>query len=105
MPKYLFEVSYSTQGVKGVTSQGAANRVDFIREMSQGVGGSLESFYFAFGKVDAFVTVDLPDDETAAAIALQVAGSGTGSTRTIKLLTPEQIDKARSMQTGYKPPG
>jgi uncharacterized protein with GYD domain len=105
MPKYLFEVSYSTQGIQGVTREGAAHRADFIRTMTEQIGGKLESFYFAFGETDAFVTTELSDDETAAAIALQVAASGTAKVKTVKLLTPEQIDQARAKETGFRPPG
>ena len=34
-----------------------------------GLGGKLESFYFAFGQTDAYVVLDLPDNQSAAAEA------------------------------------
>jgi uncharacterized protein with GYD domain len=30
--------------------------------MAEGLGGKLENFYFAFGDVDVYVTVELPDE-------------------------------------------
>jgi uncharacterized protein with GYD domain len=61
MPKYLFEVSYSPQGVEGVrSSNGGSSRRDAVAGMAESLGGKVESFYFAFGDHDAYVTVDLP---------------------------------------------
>lgn len=105
MARYLYKVSYSADGMKGVMKEGAENRATFIAKMAADVGGSLESFDFAFGETDAYVVCDLADDETAAAIAMAVGASGTGSIQTVKLLSPAQIDKARGITTGYRAPG
>ena len=53
--------------VKVLKEAGAASRAKAVNDMATGLGGSLESFHFAFGDVDAYVVVDLPDDEAAAA--------------------------------------
>ncbi len=52
MPKYLIEASYSPEGVKGVRDAGGCSRRDAIEHLAESVGGSLESFYFAFGDAD-----------------------------------------------------
>jgi uncharacterized protein with GYD domain len=105
MPRYLFKVSYSTEGLKGVMQEGAEHRQTFIAKMAADMGGSLESFDFAFGATDVYAICEIPDDETAAAVAMAVGASGTGSTDTVKLLTPQQVDKARGITTGYRAPG
>lgn len=69
------------------------------------MGGSVEGFYFAFGEIDAYVIVDLPDNTTAAAAALTVSGSGVVSVETVVLLTPEELDKASKVRPEYTPPG
>ena len=56
-------------------------------------------------RVDAYVTVDLPGDTSAAALAMAVAASGTAGMQTVKLLTPAEMDEARGIETGYVPPG
>ena len=68
-------------------------------------GGTLEAFYFAFGGVDAYVIVDLPDNASAAAMALAVGQSGMSSTKTVVLLTPEEMDAAAKKTIAYRPPG
>jgi uncharacterized protein with GYD domain len=105
MGRYLFKVSYSVAGLQGVMKEGAEHRVAFIAKLYEDGGGSMASFDFALGETDAYVIGELPDDETAAALAMAVAASGTAVIETVKLLTPAQVDRARGMQTGYQPPG
>jgi uncharacterized protein with GYD domain len=105
MPRYLFEASYSPQGVKGIGSKGGSSRRDAVSDMAEGLGGRLESFYFAFGDVDAYVTVELPDNEAATACALAVNAAGGATVKTVPLLTPEEVDAAAKLSAGYRPPG
>jgi uncharacterized protein with GYD domain len=105
MPKYMFKVSYSTDGLRGMMRQGAADRSAQIGRLMEANGGSLEGFHFAFGDTDAYVIADLPGDTAAAAISLAVASAGVGSIQTVKLLTPAEVDEARGIETGYPPPG
>ena len=105
MPKYLFEASYTTQGVEGVRSKGGVDRRDAVADTVKGVGGELECFYFGFGEHDAIVIVDLPDDEAAAAVALIVNSAGGATVETTVLLTPEQVDEAAKRAVSYRPPG
>lgn len=105
MPKYMFAANYTKQGLDGVRSKGAKDRAAAIGELARSMGGTLEGFYFAFGEVDAYVLVDLPDDETAAAVSLAVTGSGAAQTRTIRLLTTAEVDAALDKSVPYRPPG
>ena len=79
MPKYLFEAHYSADGAKGVVKEGGTLRRAAVARMAESVGGKLESFYFAFGGVDAYATIDLPDNASAAAVALAVSQAGAAS--------------------------
>ena len=105
MPKFLFAASYSIDGVKGVQNAGGTSRSEAVAAVAESVGGRLESFYFAFGDQDAYVVVDLPDNESAAAVALAVNGSGAVTVRTVVLLTPEEVDAAAKRSVDYRPPG
>ena len=105
MPKYMFEAHYSVEGAKGVMKEGGSGRRAAIAKMAEGVGGKLESMYFAFGAVDAFLVVDLPDNVTAAAVALAASQSGATSVKTIVLLTTEEMDAAAKKSIAYRAPG
>lgn len=71
----------------------------------ESVGGQLEAFYFAFGDRDVYVIADFPDNESAAAMALAVNASGAVTTRTVVLLTPEDVDAAAKRSVEYRAPG
>jgi uncharacterized protein with GYD domain len=105
MPKFLIEASLTSQGVKGVQNEGGTARREAVSKAVESVGGHLESFHFAFGDHDVFVIADFPDNESAAATALAVNSSGAVTTRTVVLLTPEEIDNAAKRSVEYRAPG
>src|SRR5919206_701147 len=94
MPKFLLEASYTVEGVKGLQREGGSSRRDAVAKAAASVGGRLERFYFAFGDHDAFAIADLPDNQSATAVALAISAAGGASVRTVVLLTPEEVDAA-----------
>jgi uncharacterized protein with GYD domain len=105
MPKYLLEVNYTLDGVRGVLDKGGSARKAAASAAAKSVGGKVDSFYFAFGGTDVYVVADMPDNEAAAALALTVTAGGGAAVRTVVLLTPEEVDAATSKNVKYKPPG
>ena len=75
-PKYLLEVNYTRDGVRGIVAQGGSARKAAAQAAAKGVGGKLDFFYFAFGGTDVFTIADLPDNAAAAALALAVTAEG-----------------------------
>ena len=49
MPKYLFQANYTSQGLQGLLKEGGTSRRKVFEEIGKEQGGSLESFYYAFG--------------------------------------------------------
>ena len=105
MPKYLITANYSPEGVEGVKSKGGSSRRDAVAHAVEGLGGKLESFHFAFGEEDAYVIVDMPDNEGVAAVALTVNSAAGAHMNTTVLLTPEEVDEAAQRSVDYTPPG
>jgi uncharacterized protein with GYD domain len=105
MPKYLVKAQYSAEGAKGIQSAGGSSRRDAVAKMAEGLGGSLESFYFAFGETDAYVLLDLPDNRAAAAASIAVGATGAASSEVVVLLSPEDVDAAAGLSVDYRPPG
>jgi uncharacterized protein with GYD domain len=105
MPKYLLQVNYTLDGVKGVMAKGGSARKAAAQAAAESVGGTLECMYFAFGKTDVFVIADLPDNAAAAALSLTVGSSGGATVNTVVLLSPEEIDTATQAGVAYTPPG
>ena len=105
MPRYMIAASYTAQGEQGLLSKGGSARRTAVTEMVEKLGGTVETFDFAFGKDDVYTVVNLPDNVTAAAIGLAVGASGLTTVRTIVLLTPEEIDAAAQKHADYHGPG
>jgi uncharacterized protein with GYD domain len=105
MPRYLWQVSYSSEGARGVLEQGGSARRAAITEMVESVGGRVEACYFAFGPDDLIVIGEVPDEVAAAALSLRTTASGAATSRTVVLLTPEQLDEAVQRDVTYRPPG
>ena len=105
MAKYLLLASYSAEGSKGLMKDGGTKRVTAARTLVESLGGKLESLYFAFGDTDVVAIVDLPDNATAAAASLTIAGSGALTGKMTVLLKPEEIDQAAKKSGTYTPPG
>jgi uncharacterized protein with GYD domain len=105
MPKFLLEASLTAQGVKGVRGEGGTARREAVKKALESVGGQLEALYFAFGERDVYVLADLPDNASAAAMAMAVNASGAVASRTIVLLTPEDVDAAANRSVDYRQPG
>jgi uncharacterized protein with GYD domain len=105
MAKYLVQARYTADGVKGLLADGGTARRAATEKAIASVDGKMEAFYFAFGDVDAYVIADLPDDVSAVALELAVNATGRINSSTVKLITPEDVDKAAKKAVAYRPPG
>ncbi len=105
MPKFLIQLSYLPEGTKGLLKDGGSARRKAASDVLAQFNGKVEAFYFAFGADDAVLIVEVPDQETMAAISLTVSSTGTIRTRATPLLTPEQIDEAAKKHVNYRAPG
>ncbi len=105
MPKYMLEVNYTLEGLKGVMKDGGAKRKAAAAAAAKSAGGKVDAFYFAFGATDVIVIADFPDNVSAAALALTVSAAGGAAVKTTVLLTPDEIDAATGASVKYKAPG
>ncbi|GAA1706661.1 hypothetical protein GCM10009745_63150 [Kribbella yunnanensis] len=105
MPRFLWQVTYTPEGSRGLAGEGGSARHEAVRAMFEQAGGRLEAFYYAFGPDDLIVIGELPDNATAAAFALNTNASGTAHSRATVLLTPEELDRAAQLDVAYRPPG
>ena len=106
MPTYLIQASYTAQGVSGLT-QSPEDRSGVIRSLLEGLGGTLEAFYYAFGDYDVEI-VELPDSVSMAAFSMALGASGavTNVKTTVLIPVSEGVEAARKAGSiGYRPPG
>ncbi len=105
MTKYLFQANYEGDGIKGLMREGGTKRRDAVVEALKSVGGSLESFYYAFGETDVLGVFEIPDQANAAALSLIINSTGSVKLHLKPLMTPEDLDEAARKTPSYRAPG
>jgi uncharacterized protein with GYD domain len=105
MPKFLVQISYTTEGVRGLQKEGGTARRAAAQKLMESVGGKLEAFYFAFGAADVIAIADVPDNVSAFASALATVATGTVRSQTTVLVTPEEVDQAAKKTVSFRPAG
>ena len=105
MARYLWKVSYTIEGARGLITEGGSARKATIQKLVKSMGGKLIAFDFALGEDDAYVVAEVPDVTDVAAVSLAVAAGGGARVTTVELLSPAQMDEAAKKNAAYRPPG
>jgi uncharacterized protein with GYD domain len=105
MPKYLFQATYSAEGIKGLEKDTAVGRKAALSKAVESLGGKLEALYWAFGQHDWVLLADLPDNASATAFSLAVSGSGLLRVVTTPLVSAEETDSAFQKKVNFQAPG
>jgi uncharacterized protein with GYD domain len=102
MSKYLFQCSYTAEGLMELLNDGGSKRREGTEQLMRRLGGTLETYYFAFGGADVIIVVDLPDNVTAAAASLLGNTGRAIKVKTTVLITPEEVDQAAQKTIDYR---
>ena len=105
MAKYLFRTKYTVAGLRGLLKEGGTSRREALKQTIEGVGGSLEGFYYAFGDEDLLIIADLPDHAAATAASINIGAAGALEVAVTVLVSPETIDQAVKKSVSYRAPG
>ena len=106
MPHFLTQVAYNEQAWQSLVSN-PQNRLDAIRPVIDKLGGRIVNAYFAFGDYDFVLITELPDNVSAAALAIAAsAGGACKSVKTTPLMeNAEGLEALRKAATsGYRAP-
>jgi uncharacterized protein with GYD domain len=106
VPLYLGRFSYAQKAIKAMVDQ-PQDRGKAAAELAESLGGKLTGFWFAFGEYDGVYLMEAPDNATAAALAMAVAGSGALSkVDTTVLLDMDEAQEAmrKAASATYRPP-
>ena len=104
MPFFLHQVGYTPEAIARLIAN-PQDRFEAVRGPIEKLGGKIKDSYFAFGEHDAIVITEMPDNISAAAIALAFAAGGSlRNCQTTPLMTAaEALDAMRKAATcGYK---
>ena len=105
MPSYLLQASYTTEALASLLKK-PQNRTEVVRKTIEKLGGTLTGLWLSFGDHDVVSIFEVPDNTSAAALALAVAAGGTvKNVKTTPLLSVEEGLAAmkKGATSGYKP--
>jgi uncharacterized protein with GYD domain len=91
MPHYITLIRFTQKGVEDL--KGGPARLDAGKKAIEAAGGKRKGFYLTLGQYDAIGIVELPNDETAAKVALTNAMRGTTRGETLRAFTEEEYRK------------
>lgn len=89
MPKYVMLATWTEQGAAGAGD--TVERGDRFREYADRLGGRVTELLWTLGRYDIVAIFEAPDDETAAAIAMQDQLPGNVRTETLRAFTGDEV--------------
>jgi uncharacterized protein with GYD domain len=90
MPIYVGLVNWTDQGTKEF--RGSVERASGFRGLVEQAGGRVREMVWTMGEYDFITVFEAPDDETAAALVLQVAAAGNVHTKTMRAFDADQMN-------------
>ena len=91
MLAYIMLLRFTQQGIERIKE--APGGVDAARKMFRSMGAELKSFHLVTGVYDAVVIAEMPDERTAAKIAMALASLGNVRTETLRAFTEDEYRK------------
>jgi uncharacterized protein with GYD domain len=88
MAQYVYLVKFTQQGI--ANAKDTVQRAEAFKAMAQSMGGSVSTLLWTLGKYDLVCILEAPDDETAAAISLKIAGLGNVRPMTMRAFSAEE---------------
>ncbi len=82
MATYITLANYTDQGIRAIKE--SPSRLDAAKELAKSFGGELKEFYLTMGAYDIVSVFEVPDDKTAAKIALTLGSAGNIRTITLR---------------------
>ena len=91
MAKYVVLVNWTDQGIRAVKE--TTQRADHVRQLVEQMGGRLDTLLWTQGRYDLVGVMEVPDDETVAAIGLRIGAQGAVRTETLRAFDAEEMGR------------
>ena len=90
MGTYIALSSFTDQGIRSIKD--TTKRADAAREAASKFGASMPQLYWTLGKYDLVAIIEAPDDESATAFALAIAGAGNIRMQTLRAFNKDEMN-------------
>ena len=89
MAWYVVLANFTDQGIRAVKD--TTKRAKVFRETASAMGVKIKDIYWTLGHHDVVLTMEAPDDETAAALMMKVGALGNLTSQTLRAFTEPEI--------------
>jgi len=89
MAWYVVLANFTAQGMRGIKETGT--RAKAFRQTASGMGVKVKDIYWTLGRHDVVVTMEAPDDETAAALMMKMGTLGNLTSQTLRAFSEAEI--------------
>ena len=89
MANYVVLANFTDQGIKGIKD--TAVRAKGFREAAQKMGARVKEIFWTLGAYDVVLTMEAPDDETAAALLMKVGALGNLKSQTLRAFSETEV--------------
>ena len=88
MSTYIILVNWTDQGIRTVKE--SPQRLATAKKVIEAAGGKMTSFYLTMGRYDMVAIAEAPNDESVAAVMLNLGRGGGIRTETMRAFTEDQ---------------
>jgi len=90
MGTYIALSSFTDQGVRSIKD--TTKRADAVQEAAKKFGAKMTQIYWTLGKYDLIAVIEAPDDESATAFSLAIAGTGNVRMQTLRAFSKDEMN-------------
>ena len=91
MATFVILGNWTDQGARGAKDSVARSAA--VRDTARKFGGEVKQIYWTMGRYDVMAITEAPDDETATAIAVAIAGSGAVRSETMRAFDADEMTR------------
>ena len=91
MATFITTIKFTEKGIKAIGE--TTKRADAFKAAAKKMGAKVTEIYWTLGEFDGAIILDAPDDETAAAVLMQLDMAGNVHTTTARAFSAAEMGK------------
>lgn len=90
MAHYVVLANFTDQGIRAVKE--TTKRAQAFRDLAKKMGSEIKDIFWTLGEYDVVLTMEAPNDETAAAMLMKAGSLGNLKSKTLRAFTEKEMD-------------
>ena len=90
MANYVVLANFTDQGIRGIKD--TTQRAQAFRDLARKMGAEIKDIFWTLGAYDVVLTMQAPNDETAASVLMKAGSLGNLTSRTLRAFTEKEMD-------------